>query len=265
LSVWLSLNNNDTLDASNPAWLRGMAVALCVIAVSGLLAFAAQIPRTADAYRVMQFQQERSRAVRQAAKLSDDDPNKWSAVIAAMNKAPRPNYDLLRISEVLGAAALAGWLGGVLALTGREGRYPDRLVTYRVLGRVLCGFGALALILTALHVSRREPPLTGFGQTLSRLTFLLAGVVAWAYLRQIARRAPHKGLARAGTWMTFVPFAALFYGFIRDARWMPDPITPLYALASVPLAVWFALVLKREAGLADRHWAAETAGGTAAA
>ena len=257
LSVWLSLNNNDALDASNPAWLRGMAVALCVIAASGLLAFAALLPATADAYRVMQYRQDRMRALRQAAKLSDDDPNKWTAIMAV--RPPRPNYDLLRISEILGAAALGASLAGLFALTAREGRYPDDLVTYRVLGRLLCGMGGLALLLTILNISRREAPLTGFGQTLSRLTFLLAGTVTWAYLRQIARRAPHKTLARIAAWMTFVPLAGLFYGFIRNGDWLPDPITPLFAIASAPLAVWFALLLKREARLADKHWADETA------
>src|SRR3954466_6376187 len=32
LSVWLSLNNNDGLDASRPEWLRRMATALWILA-----------------------------------------------------------------------------------------------------------------------------------------------------------------------------------------------------------------------------------------
>src|SRR5258706_11205383 len=38
LSVWLSLNQNDTLDMSNPEWLRRMALGLWILAMASVLA-----------------------------------------------------------------------------------------------------------------------------------------------------------------------------------------------------------------------------------
>src|SRR4051812_9744933 len=123
LSVWLSLNPNDTLENSNPAWLRGMAVALLVFAAAGLLALAALAAPTVEDYRVMRFHQQRDRAIRDLLLEDDDgDSPKWATVYAI--RPPRPNFDLLRVAEMLGAAALAGQLAGLWLLTAPEGRYP---------------------------------------------------------------------------------------------------------------------------------------------
>src|SRR5262245_44297110 len=43
LSVWLSLNGNDALDWSNPAWLRKLAVAAGILALAQLLGLIAWI------------------------------------------------------------------------------------------------------------------------------------------------------------------------------------------------------------------------------
>src|SRR6185503_17302901 len=45
LSVWLSLNQNDNLDMSNPPWLRRMAVGLWLMAVGSLLGLAGYVPQ----------------------------------------------------------------------------------------------------------------------------------------------------------------------------------------------------------------------------
>ena len=41
LATWLSLNQNDTPEMSNPAWLGRMAPGLIVMSVAGLVALAA--------------------------------------------------------------------------------------------------------------------------------------------------------------------------------------------------------------------------------
>src|SRR5687767_15825931 len=43
LSVWLSLNQNDTMDWSNPAWLRAMSIGAAIMAPAQLLALAAYV------------------------------------------------------------------------------------------------------------------------------------------------------------------------------------------------------------------------------
>ena len=252
LAVWLSLNPNDALDISNPEWLRRGAVALRVMAAACLLAVAALIPPIADDYAFMQFRHQREAAIREAMFDGDEDSPKWSAVYAI--RPPRPNFSALRAAQIAGAAALAVFLVGLFLLTTPEGRYPDRLAPHRVAARILCAAGGLAIFLMVFNVLRNEPPTTGFGRTLARLTFLLAAVVAWAHLRHVARRGLNRQLARVATWMTFIPLAALFYGFIRNSGWLPDFITPLHALASAALFVRFALLLKRDASLAEKHW-----------
>src|SRR5438094_695373 len=58
LATWLSLNQNDTLEMSNPEWLRRMAFGLIVMAASGLVALAALGVVSHRQFQVMRYRQQ---------------------------------------------------------------------------------------------------------------------------------------------------------------------------------------------------------------
>src|SRR5688572_17924956 len=66
LSVWLSLNQNDTLDYSNPAWLRGMVTGLWVMIAAQAPAFLAFALLLVHWVPEMQYEQQWRRAIRTA-------------------------------------------------------------------------------------------------------------------------------------------------------------------------------------------------------
>ena len=254
LSVWLSLNQNDTLEMSNPVWLRRMALGLCIMAAANLLAAIAFVPASLQTFRVMQYRQ-RILEARQEARQFPDDPKRWSAIFAT--PPPKPDYTLQRAMLLVGAAALVAYHVGLFTLTSDEGRYPDKLAGLRLGARVVCASAALVLLLVGLNVMRKLPP--GFPEWLTRLTAVAGAILTWGYLRQIARRMPNKTLTRLFAWMTLAPLLSLAYSFIRDSDWPPDVLPLAYFPVSLALFVWFAILLKRTAGQADSGWASETA------
>src|SRR5437764_6386117 len=73
LSVWLSLNQNDTLEMSNPDWLRRMALGLWVLAAASVIALAVLTPVTIQSFQTMLFRQRFYAALRQG-RLDDEEP-----------------------------------------------------------------------------------------------------------------------------------------------------------------------------------------------
>lgn len=254
LSVWLSLNQNDTLEMSNPEWLRRMAWGLLVLAMASVLATAACAPASVHAFRTMQYRNRLMQIFRE----SDHDDQKQ--VIAAYLAVPRPNPSplLVRGIQFAGSAALVLYLGGLLMATSNENRYPDRLKTMRVTARVLCALAALALAL--LFQQMPHPSRLGSASVdwLLRLVAIGTGLLTWGYLGRLARRMPHKVLVRVCGGMMLALLVSLFYSFIRSSDWLPDFIPLIYLPASAGVFVWIAILLRRAAREANRHWGMET-------
>ncbi len=257
LSVWLSLNQNDTLDMSNPEWLRRMALGLWILAVASVLAVVAFAPASLQMFRTMEYRQRLHQAIREAEQSGDDDAN--TAWVTAYQSIPRPqtDYRVVRMSLLVGAAALVAYQAGLVLLTSNENRYPDRLAGLRIGARVIAGFAGLAVILMFFQMLRPTP--LGFPEWLTRLVAVAGGMLTWGSLRQMARRLPHKTLTRVSAWMTMAPLISLAYSFIRNSDWLPDVIPLLYLPVSAALFIWFAILLRQAAHASDRNWAAETA------
>lgn len=253
LSIWLSLNQNDTLEISRPEWLRQMVAGLWVLAVASVLSAVVCVPLVVREFQTMVFHQRLYQAMR------DVDPGSGANMAAVIRAIPRPGADpgMARAVLMAGALGFAACQAGLLVLTSDEKRYPDKLSNFRVGARVVCGFAGLAIILMFLQMLHPTP--WGFPEWMTRLTATAGGMLTWGYLHRIARRMPHKALSRVSAWMTVVPLISLAYTFIRHSDWLPDVIPVLYLAVSAGLFVWFALVLRRTARVADGNWATETA------
>jgi hypothetical protein len=256
LSVWLSLNQNDTLEMSNPDWLSRMAMGLWIMTAASLLATVALAPMSVQTFRMMQYRQSWIEMRRLAAQYPDEPP-RWSRMFSM--RPPTADQTVLQAMLLAGAAGLIAYQIGLLVVTSNEGRYPDRLAGFRLGARALCVAGTVVMLLMGLDIMRRQPP--GFPEWLTRLTAVGSGLLTWGYLRQLARRIPDKRLIRFCAWMTLAPLVSLFYSFIRDSNWLPDVVPLVYLPVSAGLFIWFAVVLRRMARLADKGWAAETAMG----
>jgi hypothetical protein len=254
LSLWLSLNQNDTLEMSNPDWLRRMALALWIMAGANLIALIALCPLSLQVVRTTMFQQQRAHIIREA--MVSGDPT----VIAPKMRALRPHYlDETLINAAILAAAAAFVLSnvGMVLLSSEEGRYPDQLAGFRLGMRIVCGIAALAALLVCLAVVHQST--SPFAEWLTRLSAVAGAMLTWGYLRRLARRMPHKRLTRITSWMIATPLVSLIYAFIRRWDWPPDLLPLIYLLIAMPLFIWFAILLKRTAKLADSGWASETA------
>ena len=178
LSVWLSLNQNDTLEMSRPEWIRQMTAGLWILAVASLLALVALAPVTVREFRYMVYRQR----LFQAMRADEQDPNKWAQIARA-----RPAYDPNLMHAVLlgGAAAFAAYQAGLLVLTSDEKRYPDHLAHFRIGARVVTGLAALAIVLMFLQMLHPTP--WGFPEWMTRLTTMAGAMLTWGYLHRIAR------------------------------------------------------------------------------
>jgi hypothetical protein len=259
LSVWLSLNQNDTLEMGNPQWLRRMAQGLWVLALASVLAVSAFAPVTLQAFRHMQYRQRLNEAIREAEQAgpSDDDATKKWVNRFLLITRPKPDHYMQLISLLLGGVGIFAYQLGLLILTSNENRYPDRLAGLRIAARIICGVAGLSIIL--MFTQMLGPTPLGFPEWMTRLVAISAGMLTWNYLQRLARRMPDKGLARVCGLMMFTPLLSLFYSFIRSSDWLPDVIPLIYLPAAAGLFVWFAILLRRAAREADCHWGTETA------
>ena len=255
LSVWLSLNQNDTLEMSNPEWLRRIAWGLLVLAVASVLATAAFAPASVQAFRVMQYRNRMSQIFREIG------PGDSRALIAALQAipSPYPNLSLVRGIQFAGAAALVLYLGGLVMATSNENRYPDRLKAMRVCARVLCAVAALALFLAFRQMLHQTWQSWAYVDWMVRLVAVGTALLTWGYLGRLARRMPHKMLVRVCGGMMLALLFSLFYSFIRRSDWLPDFVPLIYLPTSAAVFVWVAILLRRAARGADRHWGTETA------
>jgi hypothetical protein len=257
LSVWLSLNQNDTLEVSNPDWLRRMQLGVWIMivslcAASSVMALASVQEMRFALYRQAYFDLERK------AMMDSDNPQAWAGIFAL--EPPVMDERVLRVALMVGVVALLGYHAGLLVLTSPEGRYPDRLAGFRAGAWGVTALAALVAIFLARQSVAFNPRMAG--EWALRLACVGAAMLTWGYMGRLARRIPHPKLARVCGWMTFVPLVSVGYSFIRHSDWPPDLLPVVYLPVSVGLLVWCATLLRRTAWGASRAWAAETAGGT---
>lgn len=270
MSVWLSLNQNDSLDWSKPSWLRRMSIGAGVMALSQVLAYAAY------------------------------------ALIMMPVMAMERRYVY---AAVVGGAYLILYHLGLLILAAYEGRHPDRLQGYRLAARIVSGILIVAgVIFIAIGVSRlgsgwpvfrydidamRGMPATspatapggqinedqspiedmemegaigGGGMTLLIEAMLIAsGLATWALVRKLAQRIPNSTVARICGYLMLVPllslfkvlpFFAVFLGYWL--HWLMVYVPWIYIPFAAGLLGYMAIAFHKAAGSAEKSWAAET-------
>ena len=261
LSVWMSLNQNDALDWSNPAWLRALSVGTGIMAVAQVIVLAA--------YAIL------------------------------MLPAAGPLEKRLPWAALLGGIYLIVYSMGLLLACRRERRYPDRLSGYRlaaqiaavvgiVTGAALCAKGASTLaggwpvyypvpdampedfdpdVMAAYGDDPFAPQVRGAGWlTLAKLVLAASAVTTFAYLRKLAQRIPNSTIARMSGYILFLPLIPFLKAFpiiggILAWRFF-DTIISLLPILYYPfsawLLAWFALTLHRSVAHAAAAWAKET-------
>lgn len=280
LSVWLSLNANDALDGSNPAWLRRLSSAFW------MMAFTQWMPLVA-------------------------------LVLILLPRAENSSQRYALAALFVGAY-LAIHNAFLLLATWPERRYPDRLAGYKLAIRIVAGFAiVMGLAFAAVAITRLktgwpshrlsaeqilqafgdydegDEPSTAATRPATRLSeeqraaieeamdlyaardwwltgaeFALAAgaLVTFAYLRKLAVRAGRPKVARVCGWILLAPvvpllktfpFLALFLLAGLSTR-IPMALTAVYYPLSLGLLVWFALATRRASVEATEHWARES-------
>jgi hypothetical protein len=233
LSVWLSLNNNDALDTSNPDWLRRMSTGLWVMVAAQLLAL---------------------------------PPFAFSTLIFLGAARPGQNFVglFMAVASLCAAVYLVAYHAGLLLLTSPERRYPDRLKSWRIAAWIISGIAALIAFAMVASTLR---PTTFIVWHIPLLAILLAsGIITLGHLRLVARRIPNSRLARFCGWLMLLPAIPLLKVFpfigmwlIFQFAWLIEFLPVLYLPVSAVLFIRFAVLLRRAATHAQHHWQSETA------
>lgn len=230
LSIWLSLNQNDALERSNPAWLRRLAVACIALAaaqVMGMVMLVASHPA-----------------------LWAEGLELGAQTLSAMILLAQGVYFL-------------DYATGLILLVRSERRYPDRLKAHRYWAWGVAAFGMLsagAMLVAAFT----DPPLWVFAYPL-HLMLLADAVVTLAYLRCLARRAGNHALGRICGYVMLLPivsFAKSFplFAFLLafEAVGALDYLPWVYLPVSMALLIWFAVIFHRASRSARQSWDVET-------
>lgn len=233
LSVWLSLSNNDSLDASNPAWLRRMSFAawgMAGVTAIGILAYAVVLLATFG------------------------------------HHGRRTTMKIL-----LAGAFMITYHAGLWFLAAHEQRYPDKLKVYRIAAQViavigvLCGFLLLCGGFDRVANGRLQMGLL-MSWDLPLKAICLAGAIStFAFLRKLARRTMNSRLSRLTGYLLLGPVTSLvlvwpilvFYlsGYVV---FVLSYLPWIYYPASVAMLVWYAMTFRGCADNAEKHWSAET-------
>lgn len=230
LSVWLSLNANDTLELSSPRWLGAMASGAAVLAFAQVVALAAYL-------LTLEYQYQLAKAI-----VPDPETDLEGFVDYFTPHAP-PQM-LLLAAVVIGVFFLVNSAGMVI-LSVHERRHPDRLKGPRLWLRLGAGVGVLVGLGIGAWGVRG---LTGAGvrtnEGLAYLcegVFILCGLITWVVIRHLATRGGHSGISRLCGYLLFLPLLAFlkatpFLGFY--ALYWLTPLLSLVPLAYIPLSIY---------------------------
>ncbi|MDB5327969.1 MAG: hypothetical protein JWM57_3538 [Phycisphaerales bacterium] len=292
LSVWMSLNPNESLDYSNTQWLRKAArgswlmAAIQVIALAAyLIGFAGMVmptihamqsrpvglhrPATRPSLRTAGNEAASPTATTGAA-AADDELLPWDVDDDSELDAPASAPQTL-------ATALAGLYfiaeaGGLVLMTVHEQRYPDRAKGMRVAARVMAGIavvvglgmvGLAARWVTTGHGS--SPLLAWLFLLVVEITFGGCAFVSWYWLRPIARRAGKSSLAKLCGYLLFLPVLPFLKAAPFLGLWMFYLVSPLLyflPLIYIPLSIYLfarcGRLLTQAIPHAEATWAAES-------
>ena len=240
LSIWLSLNSNDSLDWSSPPWLRRLSVAAWIMALSQILGLAGYI---------MLWRERPPEPVRV--------PDGKSASVVIAPTVPIHHSSMTRVCA---GSYLLIYNAALLLMAGYEGRHPDKWQAYRLGCRVAAGAGLLlgAYLFTSTH------------ELLFRMSLLGSAVATFAYLRKLAQRIPLGLLVRICGFVLLAPALSLlkslpiFYmyfaafellGLVEYLPWLYLPVTSV-------LLGWFAILFHRASVAAEEGWLKETGSAT---
>lgn len=259
LSVWLSLNQNDTLEWSNPSWLRSLSRGALIMLGAQVLALLAYVLFAAYHLPQIQYEMRRDQAIRQASY----DPVTFMSVIQSIGNPPSLQHGLMRSAILTAAAFLILNHGGLFLLVSNERRYPDRLREWRLAAWIICALAGLVSLLMILWAI--SPLALGFFSIALKLVAIASAVITWGYLRHLARRAAHSALARTCTWLMLVPLLSFlkvfpWFGLYLVARfsWLLDLIPLIYIPLAAILLGCFARLFSNAAVAAQAHWMSET-------
>lgn len=280
LSLWISLNPNDSLEWSNARWLRATAQGAWLLAASQLIALAAYGTALAGyaaaelhsmlEYDDLDYEDLPAMATQGVAATQP------ATMQAALAHAREAYYAATSVPVAIAAALLGVYFlvsaVGLLRLSTHEQRYPDRSKTARLWARIAAGVSAIVgvgLVALALPRLRSGWPVHAMSSTfvliLCELTFAGSACCAWVILRRVARRAGKGSLAKLCGWLLFLPALAFVKAVPFIGLWifmLARPLVDLLPLAYLPLAVYlfvrFALLLHRAIPDAERAWASET-------
>jgi hypothetical protein len=262
LSVWLSLNHNDTMDWSNPAWLRAMSIGAAIMAPAQLLALAA--------YAIL------------------------------MLPTPMPLERRFPIAALIAGIYLILYSCGLLIMSRPERRYPDRLGAYRTfaqiaaiagvfVGAALCAKGASTFsggwpivypeIPTTLPEGFDPEALEEYGYnhfapqilgrwwlTLTEFLLAVSAVATFAYLRKLAQRIPNSTVSRMSGYILFLPLIPFLKAFPIIGAFIAYNVIGLVVMFlpllfypfTTGLVAWFAFAFHRASINAAEGWAKET-------
>lgn len=262
LSVWMSLNQNDSLEWSSAAWLRRMVRGLWLMAGAQVAAIGAYALYLMEVVPRIQYEHQRDQA--QMAAAMSGDPAVYAAAMSAIGRPPLPNFVFQRTAIILAAAYLVLYHIGLLLLVWNEKRYPDRLATLRGFAWIICGAaGLMSLAMAVWAVSPDTFWIIGVGL---KIVVLTGGIVTWAFLRRLARRIPNSTLSKICAWLMFVPAISFlkvfpFFSFflISYLWWLIDFLPLVYIPLSAVLLIWFSILFSKAAISAEKSWASETA------
>lgn len=262
LSVWMSLNQNDSLEWSSAAWLCRMVRGLWLMSGAQVAAMGAYALYLMEVVPMMQYRHQVEQA-RMAAAMSGD-PAVYAAAMSAIGRPPLPNYVFERTAIILAAAYLVLYHIGLLLLVWNEKRYPDRLASLRSFAWIICGAAALmSLAMAVWAVSPDTFWIIGVGL---KIVVLAGGIVTWAFLRRLAKRIPNATLSKICAWLMLVPaisflkvFPFVSFFLISYLWWLIDFLPLIYIPLSAFLLIWFSILFSKAAISAEKSWASETA------
>jgi hypothetical protein len=250
LSVWLSLNPNDALDWSNPAWLRRLSLASWFLAVAQLLGIVAYALICWDGIHIAQ---RMSAAFAAAAAASGN---------SATAPAPVPWLYTFRLTIDTPATRLCGGIylllfgAGQLLLAADEGRHPDKWLNYRWACRITGVVGMLVGVFVLLSG----------GEFLFKLALMAGTLSTFAYLRKLAQRIPHSllmricGIVLLGPLVTLLKTVPFFWFFaVSELLNLVEYLPLVYLPVTAVLLVRFAVLLRRSGVAATEGWANESA------
>ena len=228
LSVWLSLNPNDTLDWSNPEWLKRLSLATWVLAAAQATAF---VP-----YAL------------------------WGM---SLFLDPRWIYPALLTAGFY----LIAYHVGLLMLSVYEGRHPDRWKTFRWSCRAVAVVGMLIGAMLALHGTGATPRLGAeytlkaalVASAISTWAYLrkLAQRIPQSTLARLSAYLMFLPLIPLLALLKFVPFFAIFA--VLEIWNLLDFLPIAYIPFTVILFVWYARLFRKSVIAAEHGWNYETA------